>query len=541
LEDKVARRVRNLRIGARLAIAFTFMAVLLGLTAAVGQYGVAAERSAASAVAESGRLTFDAMQAKFRTADFAGWQTGYSFDILRGVPDASHDDVFQRKEFLASTAAFREDLAHIRSHRLTTSQAAQVAAAEEAFNQFMAVDDRIIAAFREGNPSATQQATDLASGESLDWFAKARDAVDKLVADVTEASQRIASAADRRGRQATMLMLVSAGICLVVGVVLAVAVTRTITRPLARAVSVLTAVAARDFTTTLDVTTRDEIGQMAGALNMTVGVIRQAFATISRSLQGLASAGTELSAVSEQIAASAEQTGDRAGSVAEAARQVSSNVQTLAAGTAQMGASIGEIAHHATEGGKIAAKAVSVIDATNQTVATLGASSAEIGSVVQVISSIAEQTNLLALNATIEAARAGEAGKGFAVVAGEVKELAQETARATEDISRRVTTIQTDTDRAVQAIAEISGIINQIHHYQITIASAVEEQTGTTGEMNRNVAEAASRSMEIADNISGVATAAQATSRSVGDNQQLSADLANMSRELQELVAGFRF
>jgi methyl-accepting chemotaxis protein len=170
----------------------------------------------------------------------------------------------------------------------------------------------------------------------------------------------------------------------------------------------------------------------------------------------------------------------------------------------------------------------------------LGASSAEIGNVIKVITAIAEQTNLLALNATIEAARAGEMGKGFAVVASEVKDLAQETARATEDISRRVEAIQSDTTGAVTAIEEISNVIQRISEFQTTIASAVEEQTATTAEMSRSVSEAASGTGEIAQNITGVAEAARMTSQGVTETQQATTELARMSTELSGLVSTFR-
>jgi methyl-accepting chemotaxis protein len=183
---------------------------------------------------------------------------------------------------------------------------------------------------------------------------------------------------------------------------------------------------------------------------------------------------------------------------------------------------------------------VTVTASTSATMNKLGESSAEIGNVIKVITSIAEQTNLLALNATIEAARAGEMGKGFAVVASEVKDLAQETARATEDISRRVEAIQADTSGAVAAIEEISVVIERISEFQTTIASAVEEQTATTAEMNRSVAEASGGTNEISQNITGVAEAARMTSQGVAETQQATAELARMSTELSGLVSTFR-
>ena len=213
----------------------------------------------------------------------------------------------------------------------------------------------------------------------------------------------------------------------------------------------------------------------------------------------------------------------------------------MATGSEEMRSSIREIAKNANESARVAKNAVNVAETTNHTVAKLGESSIEIGNVIKVITSIAQQTNLLALNATIEAARAGEAGKGFAVVANEVKELAKETAKATEEISHKIEAIQGDTKGAVQAIGEITGIINQINDISNNIASAVEEQTVTTNEIGRNVSEAAKGTGEIAKNISGVATAAKDTTKGASDTQKAARALTEMASNLQVVVSKFTF
>jgi methyl-accepting chemotaxis protein len=205
-----------------------------------------------------------------------------------------------------------------------------------------------------------------------------------------------------------------------------------------------------------------------------------------------------------------------------------------------MTASIREVAKQATDAARVATAGVRVAQTTNATVAKLGESSGEIGQVIKVITSIAEQTNLLALNATIEAARVGEAGKGFAVVANEVKDLARETARASEDIGRKIEAIQTDSREVVRAISEIGTIINQINDIQGMIASAVEEQTLTTREIGRNLAEAAFGTGEIARNISGVAEAARNTSSGAHQTQNSAALLSKLASELSGLVARFK-
>ena len=264
--------------------------------------------------------------------------------------------------------------------------------------------------------------------------------------------------------------------------------------------------------------------------------MKQLVSGIAQNATTLAAASEELSAVSKQLTSDAGSVSAQAGTASAATEQVNHNVQTVATATEEMGASIREIAKNAAEAARVATSAVGVADDTNRIIGKLGESSADIGKVIKVITSIAQQTNLLALNATIEAARAGEAGKGFAVVANEVKELAKETARATEDIGQKIDKIQADTHDAVAAIAQITRIIAQINDIQSAIASAVEEQTATTTEMGRNVTEAARGSAEIARSINGVAQTAEGTVSGANDTQRAAAELAKMAAELQRLV-----
>jgi len=258
--------------------------------------------------------------------------------------------------------------------------------------------------------------------------------------------------------------------------------------------------------------------------------------TVSDNAQALSSASEELTAVSQQMSSNSEETAAQANVVAAASEQVSKNVATVAASAEEMSASVREIAKNANDAAKVATEAVKVADDTNKTVAKLGESSIEIGKVIKVITSIAQQTNLLALNATIEAARAGEAGKGFAVVANEVKELAKQTAAATEDISGKIEAIQSDTKGAVVAIDRIGKIINQINDIQNTIASAVEEQTATTNEIARNASEAAKGSSEISKNITSVSTAAKNTTEGANNTLSAATELAKLAADLKKTV-----
>jgi methyl-accepting chemotaxis protein len=371
-------------------------------------------------------------------------------------------------------------------------------------------------------------------GKVTDGLSSLRDVESK------QAEQAAAEAKSAAGTARTISIVV-----LVVGLALALAIGWLVARAIAggvRRVQVAAeALAGGDLTATAGLTSQDELGRMSAAFDVATANLRSVMAKVVGSADAVAASSEELSASAAQISASSEETAVQSNVVSGAADEVSRSVATVAAGAEEMSASIREIAQNANEAARVASTAVSEAEATNATIQKLGLSSKEIGDVVKVITSIAEQTNLLALNATIEAARAGEAGKGFAVVANEVKELAQETARATEDIARRVEAIQADTGGAVEAIGRIGTVIGQINDYQLTIASAVEEQTATTNEMSRSVAEAAGGTTEIAANITGVSTAAGSTTQALGQTRVAVDELSRMATDLRATVGRFTY
>ena len=336
-------------------------------------------------------------------------------------------------------------------------------------------------------------------------------------------------------------MLISGLLGLGIGIGVAAYMGRSISSGTSAVLSKAEAVASGDLTgEEVKVNSNDELGDLATAMNKMQGNLVKMIIAVAENAQQVANASEEFSAVSQQITSNSEETTAQASVVSNATDHVNRNLQTVATGAEEMSSTIADIAKNATESARISGEAVKTAETTNATVSKLGVSSAEIGQVIKVITSIAQQTNLLALNATIEAARAGEAGKGFAVVANEVKELAKQTAKATEDISQKIAAIQSDTKGAVDAIATIGAVINQISDISSTIATAVEEQSATTNEMSRNVTEAAKGSTEITQNIAGVSQAAQGTSSSAHESMKAAQQLAQMSTQLRGLVEQFK-
>lgn len=343
-------------------------------------------------------------------------------------------------------------------------------------------------------------------------------------------------------RDATTGMVLAAVLVAVAGGVVAWRIAVGITAPLSRMRDRMRAIADGDgdLTARVEESGDDEVAQMGQAFNRFVATIADTVRAIGGSVGTLSRTSSAIGGLATELAGSADRSSNEARMASDSAIAISASVQTAASGAQEMSASIREISQSAAAAVRVAQDAVRASAAAQATVAALAASSAEIGNVIKVITGVAEQTNLLALNATIEAARAGDLGKGFAVVAGEVKDLAQETARASADIGRRITAIQADSVAATEAIKSIDEVIGQISGYQTSIAGAVEEQTATTAEMSRNVAAAADGASSIAGSIDSVAGSAATTRDGVTQAQQAADELTAIAADLQSRVGQFQ-
>ncbi|MGF1663818.1 MAG: methyl-accepting chemotaxis protein [Kineosporiaceae bacterium] len=524
-------RFRDLGVTIKILIAVTVAAVAAVAVGAVGL--VALQRTASETEAvyreqvvrntEVGAMRSALFEIRLATTNYA--------------LDSDGDEREQQRELRDSArAAFAEARDAYLATDPTPDRVELIERTTADVDAYLAVLPRLDALADQGR---FDQWEDLRNAESAPLVDEAVADLDELSDLAAEAALDSASDAAAQYQTVRVVLVVTLVAGLALAVTVAVLVARTITGPLARVQRVAEGLAQGDLTRSSGIASRDEVGRTAVALDNALASLRDLMATVVGSADAVAASSAELSATSTQIATSAEETSVQSGVVSSAAEGVSGHVQTVAAGAEQMGASIREIASSASDAAQVAARAVTVAERAEATVSKLGESSTEIGNVVKVITSIAEQTNLLALNATIEAARAGEAGKGFAVVANEVKELAQGTAKATDDIGRRVEAIQEDTRAAVAAIGEISEIIASINDYQTTIAGAVEEQAATTGEMSRSVAEAAGGAGEIAQNVIGVASAADSTTQVLAQARAAIDELSRMAADLRATVARF--
>ncbi|SEJ51078.1 methyl-accepting chemotaxis protein [Demequina mangrovi] len=458
--------------------------------------------------------------------------------VLAGSASEIDAEVALIESLAADYSAAEQDMAAIVAEAgVSSAESAALEDIEAIQAQTLPLVDQVVTLARAGDVDGA--ATVLAS-EAKPAFVEWLRTINVFIDLEEELSGAETAAADGIVGGFRSLMIGVIALAALASGALAWTVARSITRPVNRAVSALESVADGDLTVRIDAKGDGEVGRMARAMNAALDSMSEVFAAVTTSAGRLRDASSRMGGISDEVAGAAGDSMSRAEGVDRSARDVSASIQTVASGAEQMGASIQEIGDGASRTARVSTQAVASVESAAATVAELGEASRAISEVVTLIGRIAEQTNLLALNATIEAARAGEAGKGFAVVASEVKDLSQETANATQDITRRVEAIQAGTDEAVEAIRRMTDVIGEVNQYAQTIASAVEEQSSTTAEMTRSATDVATSSTAIVDSAVHVLEAARGTLASASSSQEESAALAALADELAALVAPFR-
>jgi methyl-accepting chemotaxis protein len=515
---------------------------LLAVLTIVGEYLVVANaRTTRTQVAQfKAKTTAFQRSVLAMVTDWYTWDDQNNMYILVAATSPANHSLIEATyaQGMQGATQFTSDLAVARRTAPAAAAAtlAQVARDVEGYNAFseQARTDELAGRVQAASVIITVTNADI-SNKLMSDLGNAQQAADK------QASAALASLEAKEQSMSTTAIVV--GVLLVSFLVaLAVMFLRNVIHPVRQLRTRMEDIAEGDADLTARVSDDrvDEFGDLARAFNLFIERIQGIMIAFSESIVALLSASEALKAITVDTGANADRTAATAESVSTAADMVATHIQAIAAGAEEMGASIGAIASNAEHAAQVANNGRARAEETNARVQRLSVSSAEIGSVVRTISTIAEQTNLLALNAAIEAARAGDAGKGFAVVANEVKDLAAETARATDDITAKVVAIQAETGDAVEAIAEIASVISQISAIQETIASAVEQQNASTSEITRSAADVAGNAGEITTSISAVARAVSDTSVGVSASSETIAELGQLSASLSALVTQFR-
>jgi methyl-accepting chemotaxis protein len=528
-------------IGRKLAAGFGVLIALMLFSAAFAY----TKMSKASSIQDQIRqfrypATVDAAKIQAAIGDAGGALR--AFVLFGSDPkDAEHFKATRADAWRTADAA-SEELTKITQTFGAQGEAEETTSIASKLNAHRQLQDNIEhLALGQGNDAMGRAYDMLKTDESAQQL-ELKGRLEKLVNDQQERTNQDIQALADASHSATLTLWTTTFLGICAGCVIAFFLSKRISLSLGALLERARAISAGDLSgKELEGETGDEIGDLMAAMNEMQSRLREMILAVAQMSGNVASSSENLRGVSDEMSANAEETANQSRVVSVSGEEVSKNLQAAAAATEQMSASIKEISKNTTEAAMVARSAVTTARTTNESVLELAKSSAEIGNVIKVITSIAHQTNLLALNATIEASRAGEAGKGFAVVANEVKELAKQTAIATEEISRKIEAIQGETKTTTESISKISGIITQINNISSVIAGAIEDQTTTTNEMVQNVNHAATGSSQIVDNMKAVANAAKNTTHGAEETHEAAQKLSKMASELRTLVAQFKY
>lgn len=554
--------LNNMKIGKRLLTGFGIVILMMIVTTGIGVWSINSINNALANVLFQVEQT-DHIHAIHENLD--GVYLHLSLALLETDPARR---AVQLADLAEHRAAYNEALDWIKSNTDTEEEIVLLKAFNDTLAVNLEINNRVLKLIDSGQIDEARQ---LYLSDSVVRINSMDQALDNLINSIdTEMAAAQKSAQDLTVNMGIFLS-VSAGVALLIAVFMILAIKASVTKPIEESLSYLTEMAKGDFSIRLaeNLTARkDEMGDIGRAISLLLNSLRNSVGQVRDGVGTIASASTELSAVSSQMNSSSSEASSRSNGVAAAAEQMSANTFSVAAGieqavtnlrsvataTEEMTATIGEIAGNSEKARRITGEAVSQADRISAAVRSLGQSAQDIGKVTETITSISNQTNLLALNATIEAARAGAAGKGFAVVATEIKELAKQTAAATEDIKIKISGVQNSTANTVDDIEKVMKVIHDVSDIVTTIATAIEEQSVVTkdiaanisqatrgvDEANERVSQTSTVSQSVAQDISAVNKAGNEIARGSQQVQSSAVELSTLAEQLRGMVQAFK-
>lgn len=552
--------MKNISIKTKITIAFSVLLIAISVLGGVAVYGLNQMNSGLNSIGKTW-LPKVVLTEKLDTT-IGAIRRSRALNLLSSTPEQEDASKKQTQKYQEQLADAQKELEAL----ITTEEEKNLYADfQKKWDNYRSIAKKV---FEMNDIDDKASAIDLFMGDGRTSFLAASTAAQSLVKYNEDGANAAVTAGGDIANSAKITIFIIIGVAIATALGMGYMLVLFISSPITRISSVMGCLADAKWDTPVPFQDqKDEIGLMSRAVNVFAKNGREAESlraaqdkenvakemrsklmdtyisefeeSVSSVTRGLAAAATEMQASAQTMSTIADRTSNQANMVASAATEASNNVQTVAAAGEELSASITEISKQMSRASDVANFAVSQAQTTDAQMQSLSGAAEKISAVMQIISEIASQTNLLALNATIEAARAGEAGKGFAVVAAEVKNLASETEKATEDISTQINNMQSITSQAVQAIKEISETIGQINSISMAVASAVEEQGSATQEIARNVQEAARGTEEVTSNISSVTQAAMETGASSAQVLTAAEELSRLTEDLAGQVNKF--